>query len=91
MRPFAAPGAYVNYLGGDEGAGMIQIRQPKHGATVVRLSVLLAHTDGLHCRSMGLRHAAVERNRSQADFAILSGVFDSGAAGQMRHEIGSYG
>jgi|CZKR01.1.fsa_nt_gi hypothetical protein len=31
---------------------MIQIRQPKHSATVVRLDSLFAHSDGLPCRSI---------------------------------------
>lgn len=38
----------------DSRLGMIQIRQPKHGATVVRLGLFVSHTGGLHCRSMGL-------------------------------------
>jgi hypothetical protein len=29
---------------------MIQIRQPKHSATVIRLDSLFAHGDGLQCR-----------------------------------------
>src|ERR1039458_6966030 len=29
---------------------MVQIRQPKHPATVIRLDSLLAHGDGLPCR-----------------------------------------
>jgi hypothetical protein len=32
---------------------MIQIRQPKHSATVIRLDSLFAHSDGLPCRRMG--------------------------------------
>src|ERR1700737_5071006 len=31
---------------------MIQIRQPKHSATVIRLDSLFAHSDGLPCRSL---------------------------------------
>ena len=31
---------------------MIQIRQPKHSATVIRLDSLFAHSDGLPCRSI---------------------------------------
>ena len=30
---------------------MIQIRQPKHSATVIRFDPLFAHSDGLPCRS----------------------------------------
>src|SRR5450755_2686424 len=33
-------------------SAMIQIRQPKHSATVVRLDSLFAHSDGLPCRSI---------------------------------------
>src|SRR5450755_153908 len=33
-------------------SAMIQIRQPKHSATVVRLDSLFAHSDGLQCRSI---------------------------------------
>jgi hypothetical protein len=32
---------------------MIQIRQPKHPATVIRLDFLFTHSDGLPCRSIG--------------------------------------
>ena len=32
---------------------MIQIRQPKHSATVIRLDCLFAHGDGLLCRRIG--------------------------------------
>ena len=32
---------------------MIQIRQPKHSATVIRLDSVFAHSDGLPCRSIG--------------------------------------
>lgn len=31
---------------------MIQIRQPKHSATVIPLDSLFAHSDGLQCRSI---------------------------------------
>jgi hypothetical protein len=31
---------------------MIQIRQPKHSATVIRLDSVFAHSDGLPCRSI---------------------------------------
>ncbi len=34
---------------------MIQIRQPQHSATVIRLDFLLAHGDGLPCRRIELR------------------------------------
>jgi len=34
---------------------MIQIRQPKHSATVVRLDSVFAHGDGLPCRRIELR------------------------------------
>ena len=33
-------------------SAMIQIRQPKHAATVVRLDSLFAHGDGLQCRGI---------------------------------------
>ncbi|MGO9083624.1 MAG: hypothetical protein ACLQBK_00220 [Candidatus Sulfotelmatobacter sp.] len=32
---------------------MIEIRQPQHSATVIRLSFLFAHGDGLPCRTIG--------------------------------------
>jgi hypothetical protein len=31
---------------------MIQIREPKQSATVIRLDSLFAHSDGLQCRSI---------------------------------------
>jgi hypothetical protein len=37
---------------------MIQIRQPKHSATVIRLDSLFAHGDGLPCRRIQLRQTA---------------------------------
>ena len=33
---------------------MIEIRQPQHSATVIRLSLLFAHGDGLPCRTIGI-------------------------------------
>jgi FAD/FMN-containing dehydrogenase len=42
MRPFAAPGAYVNYLGGDEGAAGVDAA---YGPKLARLSVLKAKFD----------------------------------------------
>ena len=33
-------------------SAMIQIRQPKHPATVIRLDSLFTHSDGLPCRSI---------------------------------------
>ena len=42
MRPFAAPGAYVNYLGGDEGKEGIEAA---YGAKLERLAVLKAKYD----------------------------------------------
>ena len=42
MRPFAAPGAYVNYLGADEGADGIKAA---YGAKLVRLAALKAKFD----------------------------------------------
>lgn len=42
MRPFAAPGAYVNYLGGDEGADGLKAA---YGAKLTRLAALKAKFD----------------------------------------------
>jgi FAD/FMN-containing dehydrogenase len=42
MRPFAAPGAYVNYLGGDEGADGLQAA---YGAKLTRLAALKTKFD----------------------------------------------
>jgi FAD/FMN-containing dehydrogenase len=42
MRPFAAPGAYVNYLGGDEG---IDGLKAAYGAKLARLAALKAKFD----------------------------------------------
>jgi FAD/FMN-containing dehydrogenase len=42
MRPFAAEGAYVNYLGGDEGADGLKAA---YGAKLVRLAALKAKFD----------------------------------------------
>lgn len=42
LRPFAAPGAYVNYLGGDEGAAGLKAA---YGAKLARLAVLKATFD----------------------------------------------
>ncbi|HEX5030530.1 MAG TPA: FAD-binding oxidoreductase [Candidatus Eisenbacteria bacterium] len=42
MRPFAAPGAYVNYLGGDEG---MEGLEAAYGAKLARLAVLKAKYD----------------------------------------------
>ncbi len=42
MRPFAAPGAYVNYLGDDEGADGLKAA---YGGKLVRLSALKAKFD----------------------------------------------
>jgi len=42
MRPFAAAGAYVNYLGGDEGADGLRAA---YGAKLARLAVLKAKFD----------------------------------------------
>jgi hypothetical protein len=42
MRPFAAQGAYVNYLGGDEGADGLKAA---YGAKLARLAALKAKFD----------------------------------------------
>jgi hypothetical protein len=42
LRPFAAPGAYVNYLGGDEGADGLKAA---YGAKLERLAALKAKYD----------------------------------------------
>ncbi len=42
MRPYAAPGAYVNYLGGDEGAEGLEAA---YGAKLARLAALKAKFD----------------------------------------------
>ncbi|HZD42270.1 MAG TPA: FAD-binding oxidoreductase [Terriglobales bacterium] len=42
MQPFAAPGAYVNYLGGDEGAAGVEAA---YGAKLERLAALKAKFD----------------------------------------------
>jgi FAD/FMN-containing dehydrogenase len=42
MRPFAARGAYVNYLGGDEGADGLEAA---YGAKLARLAALKAKFD----------------------------------------------
>ena len=42
MRPFAAPGAYVNYLGGDEGVDGLKAA---YGAKLARLAALKAKFD----------------------------------------------
>jgi FAD/FMN-containing dehydrogenase len=42
MRPFAAPGAYVNYLGGDEGSDGLKVA---YGEKLTRLAALKANFD----------------------------------------------
>jgi FAD/FMN-containing dehydrogenase len=42
MRPFAGKGAYVNYLGGDEGAEGLKAA---YGAKLARLAALKARYD----------------------------------------------
>ena len=45
MRPFVAPGAYVNYLGGDEGKEGIEAA---YGAKLARLAVIKAKYDPMN-------------------------------------------
>jgi hypothetical protein len=54
MRPFAAPGAYVNYLGGDEGADGLKAA---YGAKLVRLAALKAKFDPANLFRMNLNIA----------------------------------
>jgi FAD/FMN-containing dehydrogenase len=54
MRPFAAPGAYVNYLGGDEGADGLKAA---YGAKLARLAALKAKFDPANLFRMNLNIA----------------------------------
>jgi FAD/FMN-containing dehydrogenase len=54
MRPFAAPGAYVNYLGGDEGTEGLN---SAYGAKLARLSALKAKFDPTNMFRMNLNIA----------------------------------
>lgn len=54
MRPFAAPGAYVNYLGGDEGSAGLNAA---YGAKLARLAALKAKFDPTNLFRMNLNIA----------------------------------
>jgi FAD/FMN-containing dehydrogenase len=60
MRPFAAPGAYVNYLGGDEGADGLKAA---YGAKLARLAALKAKFDpgNLFRMNLNIAPASVAR------------------------------
>ena len=60
MRPFAAPGAYVNYLGGDEGADGLQAA---YGAKLARLAALKAKFDPTNLFRMNLNIAPLGSQR----------------------------
>ncbi len=61
MRPFAAPGAYVNYLGGDEGADGLQAA---YGAKLARLAALKAKFDPTNLFRMNLNIAPLGSQRA---------------------------
>jgi FAD/FMN-containing dehydrogenase len=54
MRPFVAPGAYVNYLGGDEGADGLKAA---YGAKLARLAALKTKFDPTNLFRMNLNIA----------------------------------
>jgi hypothetical protein len=54
MRPFLAPGAYVNYLGGDEGADGLKAA---YGAKLARLATLKTKFDPTNLFRMNLNIA----------------------------------
>ena len=64
MRPFRAPGAYVNYLGGDEGADGLKAA---YGAKLERLAALKAKFDptNLFRMNQNIAPASVKRSDEQ--------------------------
>lgn len=60
VRPFAAPGAYVNYLGGDEGVDGLEAA---YGAKLARLAALKAKFDPTNLFRMNQNIAPTGRSR----------------------------
>ncbi|HKZ77889.1 MAG TPA: FAD-binding oxidoreductase [Pyrinomonadaceae bacterium] len=66
MRPFAAPGAYVNYMGGDEGADGLKAA---YGAKLERLAALKAKFDPQNMFRMNQNIAPASATNSDAQGA----------------------